>query len=169
MTSLVAFREGAKCIFCPFLLTGEGGFAPQTPHPGIPGFQGPYIIHIPNITWTIRSTYYPYPRHYMDRTVHIGQHAREYGTHGPYIAQHTTIYGSCGPYLAQHARKCRSCGPYTAQHSRKWSKILNFQILSKTSKSSNGHIYNFHASKIQILIENLAKIKIRIYRKSSKN
>ena len=135
------------------LFCSPGGSAPRTLHPGS---QGSYITHIPNIIWTVRSIYYPYHKHYMDRTVHIGQHTREYGPYGPYIAQYSKIYGPYGPYLAQHTRKYGSYGPYMAQHSRKLSKIRKLNFLLKTNQDfSNGHIYNFHVSKIP----NLEKIK----------
>merc|ERR1712094_126550 len=74
----------------------SGSSAPRTPHPGS---CGPYITHILDIIWKVRSILYSYPRHCMDRAVHMGQHTREYGPYGPYIAQHTGIYGPHISYI----------------------------------------------------------------------
>ena len=76
-----------------------GGAAPRTSHgDSHPGSRSAYITQIPNIMWKV--TYYPYHKHYMNRTVLMGQHTRDYGSHGPCIARHTRIHG---PYV-RHTR-----------------------------------------------------------------
>ena len=89
-------------------------------------------IGLEYIMWAVRSVHCPYPRHYMDRTVHIGHHTREYGSYVPYIAQHTRIYGPYSPYLAQHTKEYRSCG--TCQKIIENRKIQKFVEKSKMFK-----------------------------------
>ena len=64
--------------------------------------------------------------------------------------------------IAEIIRKYGPWGPYIAQHIGKLSKIGKSKILLKNQTFSNGHIYKFHASKIQNITN------IQIYRKSSK-
>ena len=80
----------------------------------------------------------------MDHMVPIGQHAKEYALYSPCIGQHST-------------RKYGSHGPYMVQHSRELSKNGKSKMSSKHRYFSNGHIYNFDASK------NVNLAQIRIY------
>ena len=113
----------------------------------------------------------------MERTIHILLISQTlYGPYGLYRSTcqrvwivrsiYSSIYQNIWTVRSMFSSTCQKTwivrSIYGSTFEKNIENLENLKFHRKNPKFSNGHIYSFHASKIQILA------KIRIYRKSNK-